>query len=203
MICLLYYHVFLILSVFQPSREKLWLCWAFFRMPYCLSLNESWYWNFLVNSSILKVRDLVQSPILQMREKRPQEGLWFAWDHEARLRASESRVSGTGSVPAALSVLANVSLQTLGTVRFGLGEVSWLFPLHCISVSPVYVVSTWNIVLPDSTRMDTHYFWVDFWKLLQRPGGGRCFLCRVPLEASSPTGTRGMELFLDWAGTWG
>lgn len=28
-ICLLYYHVFLILSVFQSSREKLWLCWGF------------------------------------------------------------------------------------------------------------------------------------------------------------------------------
>lgn len=91
---------------------------GFFKMPDCLSLNESWDWNFLVNSSILKVRDLVQSPILQMQERRPEKGLGSAWDHKARLRPSESRVSGNGECSSPIICFGKSSLQTLGSVLF-------------------------------------------------------------------------------------
>lgn len=110
---------------------------GFFKMPDCVSPNESWDWNFLVNSSILKVRDLVQSPILQMRGKRPEKGLGFAWDHKARLRPSESRVSGNRECLSPI-ICFGKSLSRLWALScFGLGEVQWLPP----SLSPCNAAS--------------------------------------------------------------
>lgn len=81
-ICLFYHHVFLILKHLSAFSGEAVVLLGFSKMFYCLSLNESWYWNFLVNSILDKLRIWSSALFARGGTREAREGLWFAWERE-------------------------------------------------------------------------------------------------------------------------